>query len=531
MDKTNSNNASAAVSRRFSRRYQIDLVFEGILVGLFGGGVVTLYRLSLSYAENLLRAITGAISGKAPQMALWFVVLLVLLIFVGTLMRWEPATVGSGIPQIDAEVIDHLDMPWYRVIFAKFLEGTACAFAGLSMGREGPSVQLGGMAGKAVSRAIGRKRGEERLLVTCGAAAGMSAAFHAPLTGVLFAIEEIHKEFTASLIISVMCSSLAADYLVSGVLGVEPVMRLSFVRDLPHGDYLLVVALGVLCGLLGALHNRGMFSCQNLYNRINKCTPYLRLIVPFMLAGVVAFVWPDLMCGGDAIFERIVEPRGIALSSVIALLLGKYLFTTISFGSGAPGGTLFPLVVMGALIGSGFALIANLILGFDLAFYPNFIALGIAGLFASVVRAPVCGVVLVFELTGSLDAMLSVSLVSILSYMVANLTKTDPFYEHLLSKQLDVAIDNPVITGLAGQKVVKKVHVGSGSRLEGMLIREVPWPDGSRVILVERASAELIPDGSTKLEALDELLMIMDAGAEADAMLKLDLMTRPSVVR
>ena len=93
MDKTNSNNASAAVSRRFSRRYQIDLVFEGILVGLFGGGVVTLYRLSLSYAENLLRAITGAISGKAPQMALWFVVLLVLLIFVGTLMRWEPATV------------------------------------------------------------------------------------------------------------------------------------------------------------------------------------------------------------------------------------------------------------------------------------------------------------------------------------------------------------------------------------------------------------------------------------------------------
>ena len=115
--------------------------------------------------------------------------------------------------------------------------------------------------------------------------------------------------------------------------------------------------------------------------------------------------------------------------------------------------------------------------------------------------------------------------------MVANLTKTDPFYEHLLSKQLDVAIDNPVITGLAGQKVVKKVHVGSGSRLEGMLIREVPWPDGSRVILVERASAELIPDGSTKLEALDELLMIMDAGAEADAMLKLDLMTRPSVVK
>ena len=118
MGKSNSNNASAVVSRRFSRRYQIDLVFEGIIVGLAGGGVVTLYRLSLSNAEKLLRVITGAISGNLSLMALWFVVLLVLLLLVGALMRWEPATVGSGIPQVDAEVIDHLDMPWHRVIFA-----------------------------------------------------------------------------------------------------------------------------------------------------------------------------------------------------------------------------------------------------------------------------------------------------------------------------------------------------------------------------------------------------------------------------
>ena len=85
MDKNNSNNASAVVSRRFSRRYQIDLVFEGVLVGLVGGGVVTLYRLSLSNAEKLLRAITGAITGNIPLMVLWFLVLLVLLVFVGAL--------------------------------------------------------------------------------------------------------------------------------------------------------------------------------------------------------------------------------------------------------------------------------------------------------------------------------------------------------------------------------------------------------------------------------------------------------------
>ena len=531
MGTSTDQNASAAVSRRFSRRFQVDLIIEGALVGLVGGGVVTLYRLSLSNAEGLLRQITGSIAGNVPYMCLWFGVLALLLLLVGTLMKWEPTTTGSGIPQVDAEVIGRMDAPWHRVIIAKFIEGTAVAFAGLSMGREGPSVQLGGMSGKAVSRLIGRKRGEERLLVTCGAAAGMSAAFHAPLTGVLFAIEEIHREFTASLIISVMASSLTADFLVSGVLGVAPVMSIEFIQDLPHKDYLMVAVLGVACGLLGALHNRGMFAWQSIYNRISKGLPYLRLVVPFALAGCMAFAWPELMCGGDAIFELISSPTALRLLPMVALLVGKYLFTGISFGSGAPGGTLFPLVIMGALVGTCFSLAANELIGFDATYYPNFMALGIAGLFAAVVRAPVTGCVLVFELTGSLNAMLSVTLVSILAYIVANLTKTDPFYEHLLAKQLGVSEDNIEVTGLAGEKVLKMFHVSAGSKIEGKTIAEIPWPDDTRVVLVNRASAELIPVGDTRIEALDELMMIMDADAEEDVVMKMDVMTREGVKR
>ena len=186
-------------------------------------------------------------------MAAWFAILAVILVVVSKLLLWEPYTQGSGIPQTDAEVIGRMDMPWHRVIAAKFAEGTLCAFAGLSLGREGPSVQLGGMSGKAVARMLKRSRGEERLLVTCGAAAGMSAAFHAPLTGVLFAVEEIHKGFNAPLIVSVMTASVVSDFLVSQVLGVRPVLSLSFAADLPHIDYALVVVLGLACGVLGAL--------------------------------------------------------------------------------------------------------------------------------------------------------------------------------------------------------------------------------------------------------------------------------------
>lgn len=520
---------STPVRRRLSRRFQISLVWEGALVGLVGGGVVTLYRLALSVAEDVLRSLTGRAAGDLVMMLGWFVLLALMLLVVSALIRWEPATSGSGIPQVDAEVLGRLDAPWARVIPAKFAEGTLLALAGLSLGREGPSVQLGGMSGKAVSRVLGRRRGEERLLVTCGAAAGMSAAFHAPLTGVLFALEEIHKEFTAPLIISVMCAAVTSDFLVSQVIGVDPVVSLFFVRDLPHVDYALVVALGLACGVLGALHNRGMFAAQRLYERLPGPLSRAKLVVPFALAGAVAFVWPELMCGGDAIVELLQQPTLPPLAALVALLVGKYVFTSLCFGSGAPGGTLFPLVVLGALVGAIFAT-AGVQLGMSPTYLPNFIALGVAGLFAGVIHAPVTAVILVFELTGSLDALLSVSIVSVLAYVTSSLTRTDGFYEHLLASLLGTTTDDSAVSGLGGtRKDLASVRVGAGSRLEGLLVREVPWPDGVRVLTIERAGTLIVPTGETRLTAGDELLFIASEGALEDARLKLSLMCEARV--
>ena len=526
-----SSHASNPVERRLSRRFQVSLVWEGALVGLVGGGVVTLYRLALSWAERMLRGITGAAAGDALLVACWFCVLAITLLVVSALLRWEPNTSGSGIPQVDAEVLDRLDAPWARVIPAKFAEGTLLAFSGISLGREGPSVQLGGMSGKAVSRILRRKRGEERLLVTCGAAAGMSAAFHAPLTGVLFALEEIHKQFSAPLIISVMCSAVVADFLVAQVVGIDPVVSLEFLRDLPHVDYLLVVILGLACGILGALHNRGMFAIQELYGLMRSRLPQARLLVPFALAGVMAFVWPELMCGGDAILEVLLSPEAPALGALVALLLGKYLFTAICFGSGAPGGTLFPLVVMGGLVGAVFSVCGTAFGISEHAFFPNFVALGVAGLFSGVVRAPVTAVVMVFELTGSLDALLSVSIVSILAYVTSSLTKTDALYDHLLAGLIGVSSDDSSVSGLSGEKDLGHVRVGAGSRLEGLLVREVPWPDGVRLLLIERAGRDVVPTGETRLCAADELLFIVGTEAAGDARIKLGVMCEGRVVR
>ena len=215
------------VSRRLSRRFQVTLVGEGALVGIVAGAIVTLYRLALSHAEGLLRLLTGEAAGGALLTLGWLVLLL--------LACWSSPHSQGGSPLPPAPA-SHRSTP--RSWGASTRRGRASSPRSSSRGpcspsRVSPSAERGprsssGMSGKAVSRMLGRRRGEERLLVTCGAAAGMSAAFHAPLTGVLFALEEIHKEFQRSLIISVMSSAVAADFLVSQVLGLEPVVASSF---------------------------------------------------------------------------------------------------------------------------------------------------------------------------------------------------------------------------------------------------------------------------------------------------------------
>ena len=173
-----------------------------------------------------------------------------------------------------------------------------CILGGLSLGREGPSVQLGGMAGKGISRGLKRFRLEEHFLITCGASAGLSAAFNAPLAGVMFALEEIHKNFSAMVLLSCMAASLVADYISSGLFGMEPVFTFQFAGMIPLRGYAYILILGVLCGVLGAVHNAGMLGAQTLYKKLDFLPQVCRIFIPFLIAGVLGFIMPELLGGG-----------------------------------------------------------------------------------------------------------------------------------------------------------------------------------------------------------------------------------------
>ncbi|MGN1266602.1 MAG: ClC family H(+)/Cl(-) exchange transporter, partial [Dorea sp.] len=282
---------SATIKR--AERFQIIMIGEGLLIGVIAGVVILAYRLALEYAGHWLNDILSFVGRNPLRMAGWFVVLLILAWIVAKLVKYEPMISGSGIPQLEGEMAGKIDQTWWKVLPAKFLGGFLCLIGGLALGREGPSIQLGAMVGKGVSKKLDRGKTEEKYLLTCGASAGLAAAFHAPLAGVMFSLEEIHKNFSVSVLISVMTASLTADYIASTVTGMESVFQFEVFGSLPQEYYWMIILLGVILGFAGVFYNWFTLKIQELYNKACFLNTTTKIMVPFICAGVLAFTVPE----------------------------------------------------------------------------------------------------------------------------------------------------------------------------------------------------------------------------------------------
>ena len=418
-----------------ARRIPVMLITEGLCVGLIGGFIVLLYRVALTFAGNWLIKILSYIKGNPFRCAVWFLILMALAWIVGRLVKWEPMISGSGIPQVEGEVSGRLSQNWKRVLPAKFAGGFLCMLGGLSLGREGPSIQLGAMAGQGISRALGRGKREEKFLMTCGASAGLSAAFHAPLAGMMFAVEEIHKTFSIPILLPVMTASVTADYIASHILGLDPVFHFQITEYLPQNYYWLLILLGILVGVSGVFYNWGMLKAQELYRRIPFLKETGRLLIAFLTAGVLGLVMPSVLGSGSGLIVSLTKGE-MVLGMVVLTLVVKFLFSAVSFGSGAPGGIFFPLLILGALLGAVFAMTGAEFFGLDPVYINNFVLLGMTGFFTAIVRAPLTGIILLFEMSGSISQMLSLSIVSVTAYIVATLMRSEPIYDSLLKRIL-----------------------------------------------------------------------------------------------
>ena len=221
-----SNHSVTKVIKRF-QDFRYKLVFEGLCIGAVAGLVVVLFRLILGKLEILLEELVVYVQVHPWFMAVWFLILLCGAVITTLLLKWEPMISGSGIPQLDGEIQGYFQQTWWRVLTAKFLGGIITIGSGLSLGREGPSIQLGAMVGKGFARLTKRMKVEEKMLITCGASAGLSAAFNAPIAGALFALEEVHKNFSVEILLSSMASAITANFVSRNVFGLKHVFDFS----------------------------------------------------------------------------------------------------------------------------------------------------------------------------------------------------------------------------------------------------------------------------------------------------------------
>ena len=405
---------------------------KALVVGLVAGLIASGFREALhasemgriewiqrlSPAEGLLVAV--GLGALGSGFGLWLV------------RRFAPETAGSGIPDLKAVVGGEKQLLWKRVIPIKFIAGVVGIGGGLTLGREGPTVQMGGATGLMVSTwfRVKRGEGERKALISAGAAAGLAAAFNAPLAGLIFALEELNGSFTPVVFVDSFLAAVTADIVCRVVTGETPVFAMHGMPGPTLHALPVCALLGVLAGFAGVLFNKTLLLSLDLFDRLRSWPAPLVGACAGVVAGFAAWVYPAMSGSGALLSERALSGE-IAVKWMLLLLVGRFLLTMVSYGSGAAGGIFAPLLVLGSLgglaLGAG---IHELLPGW--AAYPEtFAVIGMGALFTATVRAPLTGIVLMIELTGKYDFMLPLLVSGFAAYGIAEALGDTPIYEAL----------------------------------------------------------------------------------------------------
>lgn len=502
--------------------FRLRLFIEGIFVGIFGGLCISLFRFLLGKAEALRIYAYNAflIPAVAKEnfipLCLWAAALVVTGFLLYRMCLYAPMAGGSGIPQVKGVILGLYKMKWFRILWVKIIAGALGIGAGLSLGREGPSIQIGAVAGQGLSRLLGRTRMEERYLITSGASAGLAAAFNAPLAGMMFALEELHRNFSGAVLLPTMTSAITATIVTRFFFGNSTSFHFLNLVPMPAEHLGLVVLIAISAGFAGILFNYGLLHTGAFYNLPVFKNQYVKILFALFSACLLGFFLPQVLGGGNGLVDQLAAGRYTSLSFLVLLLIGKYVFTLISYGCGVPGGFFLPLLVVGALLGS---VEAHVLVSLELineVYTPNIIIIGMVSLFAASVRSPITGTLLILEMTGDFGHLMALALGSAVAYITAELLKGEPIYDALLKKSLSAKPDR----ACEEERNIVEVPIGSGSLLEGKKIRDVPRMKQTIIIDLKRHGESVIPDPDIRLQA-EDFLYILTASKNAAALKRL----------
>ncbi len=341
---------------------------------------------------------------------------------------------GHGVPEVMFAVARRGGRIAPQVAGVKALASALCIGGGGSVGREGPIVQIGAALGSTLGGVVRVNEERRRVLVACGAAAGIAATFNAPLAGVFFAMELILRNFTSRAFGMVVLASVTASVIGRAALGNAPFLKLPpFTVD--HGwEYFLFALLGLLAGAIGVLFTRLLYLIEDACDWAWRWPEWLRPAVGGLLLGALLLVLPEMYGVGYPVLGKGVS-GGYAIGFLVVLLVGKMVATGLTIGIGGSGGVFAPSLFIGAMFGAafgqGFALIAPSVAGPAGAYA----LIGMGAVFAGAARAPITAVIIMFELTNEYSIILPLMAAIVLATSMSNLLTKDTIYSLKLRRR------------------------------------------------------------------------------------------------
>lgn len=416
-------------SRSAFREERFFLVLS-IFIGVLSGLSVVCFRIAIEWSSLVLL-------GPAPEagsLRLIFIPALVSVI-VAVLVIWAfPSVRGSGVNQTKAALFIYNGFIPFRTAIGKFITAALAIGSGHSLGPEDPSLQIGATLASALGRSLRLSREKLRLLAPVGAAAGLAAAFNAPISAVLFVIEEVIGRWSAGILGSVVLSAVSSVVVTRWFLGSSPLFRIPPVKMIRPGELLAYVILGAVGGFASIIFAKGIALLRPRLKAAPAWTQYLQPSIAGLLIGLIGYLGvPQVMGAGYGIIDAAMHDQFTwKFLGLLAAL--KILATTLSFVSGTPGGMFAPTLFIGAMLGGAVGGAERVLVPHLTGTVGTYALVGMGVMFAGFLRAPMTAVFMVLEVSGNYSIIVPVILASTISYLLSRSLQPIPIFD-LLSRQ------------------------------------------------------------------------------------------------
>jgi CIC family chloride channel protein len=420
-----------------------------LAAGAGSGLIAALFRLALAWVEEWRGAL---IVHAHHQTFIGFVLVVIgcaaaVALAAGLVRRFSPYASGSGIPQVEGALTGDLPPAPPRLLLVKFIGGLLTIGAGMALGREGPSVQMGAVVASLVGKAGGRVWPDLRTLVAAGAGAGLAVTFNAPIAGAVFVLEELVRRLETRVAIAALGASASAILISRLLLGDAPDFQVAATAQAPGATgplpyavaatWPLDLMLGVVCGIAAGLYNRAILGAVALAARLDqRCPVELQAAAIGAIVGAVGWFAPGLVGGGDDITQRVLA-GGVAIGLVPLAFVVRFGLGAACYAARTPGGLFAPLLVLGAQLGLVCGALAQAAFP-GLGIEPTaFAVVGMAALFTGVVQSPITGIVLVTEMTAAFTTLLPMLAACFAVMVTVNLLRTAPIYDSLRERMVN----------------------------------------------------------------------------------------------